>query len=177
VKGIRFPAGFRLEGLRHNHDRRSFRCGENAVEEWLASKALQHQEKHLSATKVLLDAQNKITGYYTLATGQVDFSDLPTDLRRGLPRRLLPVAILAWFAVGSDRQGQGLGTYLLAQALRDCYEAGKTFAFVAVLLECINDAAKAFYLKREFKEVPGRPYRLYLSAKRLEAMMRPDGST
>jgi hypothetical protein len=34
---------------------------------------------------------------------------------------------------------------LLAQALRECYEAGKTFAFIVVVLDCVSDAAKAFY--------------------------------
>jgi hypothetical protein len=60
---------------------------------------------------------------------------------------------------------------LLAQALRDCYEAGRTFAFVAMILDCISDAAKAFYRRWDFEELPGHPYRLFLSAKRLEAMM------
>jgi GNAT superfamily N-acetyltransferase len=173
VNPVRFPSGYRLEKLRQDHSRRSFQCGEHHVEEWLASKAFQQQKKHLSVTKVLIDEQDRIAGYYTLATGQVDFGDLPQEVRRGLPRRLLPVAVLAWLGVAVNRQGKGLGTYLLAQSLRDCHEAGKTFAFVAVLLDCVNDAAKAFYQKRDFREVPGRPYRLYLSAKQLEAMMEP----
>src|SRR5271157_3137293 len=73
-----------------------------------------------------------IAGFFTLATGQVDFSDLPTDLARHLPRRTLPVAILAWLGVSKTHQRQGLGRLLLAQALLDCHEAGKTFAFIAV---------------------------------------------
>lgn len=55
--------------------------------------------------------------------------------------------------------------------MRDCHEAGKTFAFIAVILDCINDAAKTFYQHWDFEELPGHPYRLFLSAKRLEAMM------
>jgi ribosomal protein S18 acetylase RimI-like enzyme len=141
------------------------------VDDWLATKALQHQEKHLSATKALLDPAGEIAGYFTLATGQVDFGDLPPDVVKRLPRRLLPVAVLAWLGVSTAHQGQGLGRRLLAQALRDCFEAGKTFAFVAVILDGISDAAKAFYRQWDFEELPGHPYRLFLSAKRLEAMM------
>ena len=74
-----------------------------------------------------------MAGYYTLATGQVDFSDLPVDATKRLPRRALPVAILAWLGVSTDYQGQGLRRLLLAQALRDCYEAGNTFAFEAMM--------------------------------------------
>ncbi len=34
-----------------------------------------------------------------------------------LPRRVLPVAVLAWLGVSEGCQGQGLGRLLLAQAL------------------------------------------------------------
>jgi GNAT superfamily N-acetyltransferase len=84
---------------------------------------------------------------------------------------VLPVAILAWLGVRAESQGQGLGRLLLAQALRDCFDAGRTFAFVAVILDCVDDTAKAFYRRFDFQELPGHPYRLFLSTKRLEAMM------
>lgn len=171
MSDIRFPEGFRLERLDRGHPRRQFRCGEDKVEEWLATKVFQHQEKHLSVTKVLLDEAGAIAGYYTLATGQVNFGDLPTEVAKHLPRRLLPVAVLARLGVNTIHQGRGLGGLLLAQALGDCYEAGKTFAFIAVILDSISAAAKAFYRHWDFEELPGHPHRLFLSAKRLAAMM------
>ena len=172
VNGVRFPAGWRIEALSRTHPRRAFRSGVKPVDDWLGTRALQHQEKHLSVTKVLINLTKGIAGYFTLATGQVDFHDLPADLAWHLPRRLLPVAILAWLGVSKARQGQGLGRLLLAQALLDCHEAGKTFAFIAVILDCINDEARSFYQKWDFQQLPGSPYRLYLSAKQLEAMTR-----
>jgi GNAT superfamily N-acetyltransferase len=172
VNGVHLPDGFRLEGLRRAHPRRSFRSGAEPVDAWLVTKALQHQETRLSVTKVLVDEDGVIAGYFTLATGQVDFGDLPPEVAKHLPRRVLPVAVLAWLAVSLDRQGQGLGRLLLAQALRDCHEAGKTFAFIAVILDCLNDAAKSFYQHWDFQELPGHPYRLFLSANHLEAMMQ-----
>jgi ribosomal protein S18 acetylase RimI-like enzyme len=171
MNGVRFPEGFRLEPLRRDHRRKSLRSGRERVDDWLATRALQHQEKHLSATRVLVDEHQTLAGYYTLATGQVDFSDLPADLARKLPRRSLPVAVLAWLGVDSNFQGRGLGRLLLAQALRDSFEAGQTFVFIAVLLDCIDDNARAFYQRFDFQELPGHPYRLFLSAAQLEAMM------
>jgi GNAT superfamily N-acetyltransferase len=171
VSDIPFPEGFRLERLHRDHPRKRFRSGEERVDDWLATRALQNQDKHLSVTRVLLDEGGAIAGYYTLATGQVDFGDLPAEVAKRLPRRLLPVAVLAWLGVHTERQGLGLGRLLLASALRDCYDAGKTFAFIAVILDCINDAARDFYKHWDFEELPGHPYRLFLSAKRLEAMM------
>jgi GNAT superfamily N-acetyltransferase len=157
--------------LRREHPRREFRSGQDRVDDWLRTKALQHQEKHLSVTRVLLDGGGMVAGYYTLATGQVDFSDLPTEIVRRLPHRQLPVAVLAWLGVEEGFQGRGFGRLLLAQALRDCHDASRTFAFIAVLLDCIDDAAKAFYQRFDYQGLPGHPYRLYLSAQQLEAMM------
>lgn len=167
-----FPQGFRLERLRRDHPRRAFHCGQEKVDDWLATKALQHQDKHLSVTKVLLDEAGAIAGYYTLAMGEVDFQDLPPEAAKRLPRRMLPIAVLAWLSVSQERQGQGFGNRLLAQALRDCFEASRTFAFIAVVLDCIDDTAKAFYQRWDFEEMPEHPYRLFLSGKRLEAMMQ-----
>ena len=89
---------------------------------------------------------------------------------------MLPVAVLAWLGVESSHRGKGLGVFC-GQALRDCWEAGKTLAFVAVVLDCINDAAKAFYTRWEFRELPGHPYRLFVSVKQLDAMMRAANPT
>lgn len=171
MNGVVFPAGFRLEALQRTHPRRRFDCGQGDVNDWLRARALQHQEKRLSATKVLIDGSGVIAGFYTLATGQVDFGDLPADLVRKLPRRALPVAIVAWLGVSQAHQGQKLGDRLFAQALRDCYEAGQTFAFVAVILDCVDDRAKRFYQRWDFAELPGNPYRLFLNARMLAAMM------
>ncbi len=164
----------RAERLDRAHPRGEFRCGEPQVEDWLATKALQHQEKNLSVTKVLLDSGGNLAGFYTLATGQIDFGELPIAVRRYLPRRALPVAVLAWFGIASEHQGKGLGGRLLAQALRDCWEAGKTFAFVAVLLDCSNDSAKGFYQQWNFAELPGHPHRLYFARQMLDALMGED---
>lgn len=166
-----FPEGFRIEQLERRHPRKRFDCGEPAVNDWLKTKALQQQQKHLSTTSVLLDYSGVIAGFYTLATGQVDFGDLPAELAKGLPRRALPVAVLAWLGVSINHQGQGLGDHLFAHALRDCHAASRTFPFIAVILDCLSDRTKAFYQRWDFQELPGHPYRLFLSAGMLAALM------
>jgi hypothetical protein len=96
VTGVALPPGFSLEPLQRSHQRRPFDCGQSEVNDWLHARALQHQDKRLSATRVLIDRDKAIACFHTLATGQVDFGDLPSELARKLPRRALPVAILAW---------------------------------------------------------------------------------
>jgi len=160
-----------LASLTRNHPRKAFRSGQAQVDDWLWTKALQQQEKHLSVTTVLLDSAGRIVGYYTIAPGQVEYGDFPAELVKKLPKRPLPVAVVAWLGVSEQHRGRGLGTRLLAHGLRDCYEAGHIFPFVAVIVDCLDDAAKRFFEKFDFQEVPGNPYRLFLSVQRLEAMM------
>ncbi len=170
MSAVRLPHEYRVELLRRDHPRSTFRSGQAQVDDWLANKALQHQEKHLSATKVLIDPVGTIAGFYTLATAQIDFADLPPDLYRRLPRRNLPVAVLAWLGIRDTAQGQGHGRRLLAQALVDCYHAGQTFPFVAVILDCIDDRALAFYRRWDFRPLPGHHHRLFLSWSQLQTM-------
>ena len=176
MSDAQFSSGYRWERLSKSHPRKAFASGQDEVDEWLKTKALQHQEKHLSATKILLNDSGAVVGYYTLATGQIDFGDLPSEVAKKLPRRMLPAAMLAWLGVARAYQGQGLGRRLLAQALCDCHSAGKTFAFVAVILDCIDDNAKAFYQNFDFSQLPGHPYRLYLTASQLDAMISSKAS-
>ncbi|MFO1044778.1 MAG: GNAT family N-acetyltransferase [Planctomycetaceae bacterium] len=172
MNSVAFPDGFHLATLERRHRRNVFDCGEPIVNDWLQKRALQNQAKHLSTTRVLLRGNDDIVGFYTLATGQVDFGDLPTEFSRGLPRRALPIAILAWLGVDQRFHGSGLGDRLLAQSLRDCHTAGETFAFIAVVIDCINEQAKNFYQRWSFQELPGSPYRLFLNFQTLNSMMK-----
>jgi len=174
LSGPRFPAGWSIEILDKLHPRRKFDSGQNDVDQWLKKSALQSQNKHLTTTKVLLDENRRIAGYYTLAFSQVDFSDLPADLVKNLPRRQLPVGVLAWLGVDRSFQGRGIGQRLLATSLLDCYEASQSFTFIAVILDCVDEEAKRFYQQFDFQELPGYPMRSYLPFKSLEALAKAD---
>lgn len=41
-----------------------------------------------------------------------------------------------------------------------------------MILDCLNETAKEFYRRWDFQELPGHPFRLFLSSTQLEAMMR-----
>ena len=168
---VRFPEGFQLEVLGPHHPRADFESGQPRVDDWLKKQALQSQEKRLSSTRVLLSPRHEIAGYFTLASGQVDFGALPAELAKKLPKRALPIAVLAWLGVAEAHQGRGLGTKLVAQALNDCFVAGGTFPFIAVVLDCVDEPAKQFYSQWDFRELPGRPMRLFLSAGELKALV------
>jgi ribosomal protein S18 acetylase RimI-like enzyme len=170
LSGPRFPEGWSIEVLDKSHPRQKFDSGNYDVDAWFRKSALQSQTKQLTTSKVLLDDTRTIAGYYSLAFSQIDFSDLPPELAKKLPRRQLPVSVLAWLGVDRSFQRRGIGQRLLATSLFDCYQASKTFAFIAVILDCVDENAKRFYQRFDFAELPGYPMRLYLPFKSLEAL-------
>ncbi len=61
---------------------------------------------------------------------------------------------MAWSGIRDSDQCHGHGRCLLAQALRDSYDAGQTFPFVAVILDCIDNEAQRFYRRWDFRPLP-----------------------
>ena len=63
----------RIEPLSRRHDRTCFNCGNPALNNYLQKTALQHIEKGISRTFVLIDtdAPMKISGFFTLAGCEV----------------------------------------------------------------------------------------------------------
>jgi GNAT superfamily N-acetyltransferase len=168
---VQFPQGYRLERLDQAHNRKGFASGQRDVDSWLRKSSLKDQEKHLSVTKVLLDESGEIAGFYTLAPSQVDFSELPPELSKQLPRRVMRVVVLSSLGVRKDLHGQGLRRGLFAQALRDCDQAGQSFDFIGVILNCADNNAKAFGQYFDFAQVPGYPFRLFVSSAQLKAIL------
>ena len=166
-----FPKGFKVEQLTKSHSRGMFSSGESAVDAWLKKRARQAQDKRLSVTRVLLDDIGRIAGYYTLAMGLVNFDELPAEDTKKLPSTLLPIISLAWLGIDKGYQGQGMGERLLAQALSDCHTTGQMMPCIAVILDCLNESAKEFYLRYDFQQVSGYPMKLFLPWQTLDKMM------
>jgi hypothetical protein len=112
---VSFPDGVYCEPLRKNHCRAGFNTGISVVDDWLARCALQNQDKHLSVTQVLVSPEGVLAGFYTIATGQVDFGALPPTVAKGLPKGALPVAVLAWRLYLSAKTGRGFGRSCAAE--------------------------------------------------------------
>ncbi len=172
MNNVQWPNDLAIEPLSKHHHRDSFESGVLSVDEWLKTRARQAQDKRLSITRVLCTGEQSVIGYYTLAMGLVNFDELPLNIARKLPETRLPIITLAWLGIDKRHQKKGLGERLLAQALRDCYQTGQMLPFIAILLDCATQAAKRFYQRYDFKELPGHPMTLMLPWKLLNAMMQ-----
>jgi len=164
------PEGFALELLTPEHRRRKFASGNRKADEWLRQKALPAMKKNTSTTRVLVDAESRIAGYYSLANTALDVSLVPPEFLGGQPpTRPPPTVTLAWLGVDLGFAGRGLGTYLFLQALADCVRAYEVIRFVAVIVDALDDDNVNYYQSKGFWRVPGTTHKLYMPASLLLA--------
>jgi predicted GNAT family N-acyltransferase len=157
----------RIEPLQKTHDRTAFDCGISALNLYLQQQARQDAEKHVAAPFVLVaPPAREILGYYTLSASVISADELPPQLIKKMPRyRHLPVTLLGRLAVDRRARGQGMGEFLLLNALHRSLEASTDIAAMAIVVDAKDDAAVAFYRHFNFLSLQQQPRRLFLTMK------------
>jgi GNAT superfamily N-acetyltransferase len=87
-----------------------------------------------------------------------------------MPQHLVPVMILARFAVDLRHQGAGLGKALLKDALLRTAQAADLAGIRALLVHAKDESARQWYLNWEFEPSPSDPFHLFLLMKDIKAM-------
>lgn len=143
------------------HDRSSFDSGSVALDRYLREQVGQDIRRRIAACFVALNNENRIAGYYTLATASVPLKDLPDTIKRKLPRyAAVPAIRMGRLAVDQSFKGQGLGGALLINALRRA--ARSEIAAFALIVDAKDEQAAAFYRHHAFIDLADLPLRLFL---------------
>lgn len=150
------PGVLAPERLAAHHELAQFRNGKHdSLDSWLRSRAL--ASEGLSARTYVVcsaDTPGRVVGYYAISTAMTHRSGLPSaKLRRGMPDEV-PLLLIGRLAVDVAYQGRGLGTDLLADALRRCLIAAETAGARGVITHAVDDAAVAFYERHGFVRCP-----------------------
>jgi GNAT superfamily N-acetyltransferase len=152
-----------VQPLGKQHDRTQFDCGNGQLNEWLQQRAGQFDRRDLSRTFVAVEpGESRVLGYYALANHRVVYESLPDDQVKGLPRMDIPVVLLGRLAVDRTMQEQGLGTFLLFDALRRVVHISQHIGIRAIEVDAIDAAARNFYLKYGFMPLLDDPQHLLL---------------
>lgn len=157
-------AGWRIEPLNREHERGRFDCGEPALDEYLRRYARQNQDSGISRTFVAVGAAEpkRVIGYYSVAVGAIDRTNLPAQAAKRFPAFPIPVARIGRLAVDHAIQGQGLGEDLMMDALRRSLRVATEVGIVAVLIDAKHERARRFYAQYEFEALPDQPLTLWL---------------
>jgi len=151
-----------IEPLDTTHDRTVFQSGVEALDNYLKKQAGQDVKRRVSRVFVAANPYNpkKVIGYYTLSSLSIELNLLPEKLARKLPRHPVPAALIGRLAVSRTAQGDGVGKMLLVNAVRRTLEVSDQIAIYAMVVDAVNDKAKAFYGHFGFKPLSGQ--RLFL---------------
>lgn len=151
-----------LEPINKRHRRGAFDCGDHSLNEFLRKFARQNDARNISKTIVAIDADNYVRGFYSVSAAAIEFSEVPDDLARRIPKYPIPAARIGRLAVDRPVQGSGLGAQLLLDALKRIYLSSSQLAIKVVLVDALNDQARAFYEHFGFMRLPGEESRLFL---------------
>ena len=159
--------------LGRQHDRKSFDCGENSLNQYLHRYANQDIRRRVNRVFVASppDAPRQVIGYYSLSAGNLDATALPESFRRRLPKYPVPVVLLGRLAVAESRQRTGLGSILLADALQRIAQASQVMAVYAVVVDALNDQAAEFYQQFGFVHLPSQPLKLFLPMESISTLV------
>ena len=145
---------YRVEPLdTSRHDRANVECGVEALDRYLETRAAQDMRRKASAVFVMaaIDAPGQIAGYFTLSAMALAQNDVPEAARRHVPRYpLVSASLIGRLAVAKERQGQGLGSMLLASALRKAYDNADVVGSSMVVVDAIDERAVRFYQAHGF---------------------------
>ena len=153
-----------VEPLASHHDRAAFACG-HTLDRYLREQARRDVKRYAAAAFVAVPRADTrvIAGYYTLSAISVDAGELPPAVAAKLPRYpMLPATLLGRLAVDRRHQRRRLGEHLLVHALRRSLTASREIGSLAVIVEAIDDRARAFYQHFEFIALPDQSRRLFL---------------
>jgi predicted GNAT family N-acyltransferase len=153
------------------HVRNAFQCGKPALDKFIRELASQYERRDMGRTYVAtMPSLQEVLGYYTLAAGAVAFENLPAEAAHKIPRHPIPVIHLGRLAVSDLAKGQGLGKYLLLDALRRSKNLAEQAGIFAVEVFAIDAEAKQFYLKYGFATLMDDANHLYLPMKAIRKL-------
>lgn len=145
------------------HDRAAFSCGTEALDDYIKKQASQDVRKNVAVVYVATLDGRTILGYYTLSQYSVQLEDIPIELSRKFPKYpALPATLLGRLARDISTKGQGLGEFLLLDALYRVLAMSEHIASAAVVTDAKDQNAVDFYKKYGFIELPKTGLRLFL---------------
>jgi ribosomal protein S18 acetylase RimI-like enzyme len=165
---VRGKAPFRVALLDVKLDRTAFKSGVGALDTYFHQQVTQDIRRRVTACFVALTADQRIAGYYTLASASILLADLPIDVGKKLPRYpSVPAVRMGRLAIDEDFKGQGLGGALLADALDRAARA--EIAACALVVDAKDEAAMHFYRHHGFMALPDSPLTLFLPLATVQA--------
>ncbi len=164
---------FRLLALDATPDRSVFNSPSEPLNRYFREQVSQDVRRRVAACFVALNPENRIAGYYTLASASLRLTDLPSHLAKKLPRYpSVPAVRMGRLAVDEAFKGQSLGCALLADALTRTIRS--EIAAYALIVDAKDELSAAFYQHHGFIALSESPLTLFLPLATVRALGEVD---
>lgn len=149
-----------IEPLGRQHDRAAFSCGVASIENFLKHSATRQQDQNVTRVFVIVEPPAKtVLGFYALNAHEIDATAIPEAQRRKLPGYPKFGAVyLSMIATTTVLQGKGIGSFLLADALKRCVAVSEQTGVMAIVLDALNDDAARLYRRLGFVAIPSEQH-------------------
>lgn len=166
------------------HDRDTFNCKEEALNDFITSKANKGQKERNSTTHVAVElnvpSPKIIYGFYTLTHTILSYDIFPDKKLikpkyaiRFLPEQEALISIkIARLARNEFYTEPGFGEYLLIDALRRITRESRSFAggIHVVDIDAKNESLKEYYRKFGFMEFKHKTNSMFIDMKTIEKL-------
>lgn len=161
------------------HDRTAFSCGVEQVDNYFRKTANKLQKAGNVRVSVLIDAGDRLLGFYAVNAHTIAYGDLPKKYARARPSHgSIPAAYISMIGVDQRFQGNGLGGVLLVEALKSLARASEALGIAVVLmdvLDCGNEEATkrrlALYSGYGFTPLQNSRLRLFMPIQDAKALL------
>ena len=141
---------------------KKFDCGTEVLNEFLSRYSFKNDILGIGKTFVAFNKNEDVVGYFTLATAQVLFEDIPDNYRAKLPRYPIPALRIARLAVGKNLQGKGIGKWLLTQAFIKIIHVAEITGLYFIIVDA-KETSKSFYEHYGFIKFNDKEFSYFLT--------------
>ena len=128
-----------------------------SLDRYLKTQASQDMRRKANAVFVLAsrESPSQIAGYFTLCAYALAPGTVPEAVLRHIPRYpMVSATLLGRLAVSREFQGRGLGSNLLAKALKKAFTNAAQVGSSMVVVDAIDEQAANFYKTHGFIPLP-----------------------
>ncbi|NMF63811.1 GNAT family N-acetyltransferase [Brasilonema octagenarum] len=161
-----------IELLGKQHDRDSFNCGNEALNQFLKQTARQHIQKGVSRTFVLVNTEQPeaIISFFTLTLCEVRVDNLSAKFFKKYPSKV-PGVKLARLAVDQAYQRQGIGEVLMIEAMQRALIVAENAGSIGLFVDAKDESAKTYYSGYGFVSLEDASLELFLPLSVIEQML------
>lgn len=161
-----------IQKLSSAHDRTPFDCGEPDLDQWLKTVARQSDNRRETLTTVAVESgATQVLGYYSTRSYSLEGAELARAFGPDA-RYPMPCLLLARLARCRSVRGQGMGEFLMANALASAARVAENTGLKFVVVHAIDEKAAQFYEQYGFVRFVDHEHHLLLPVKDVVAAMK-----